>query len=770
MQTLSSSSRFFRGLRGAILWAAVPVLLALMGVATLRRPPSAEHRPSPAAAVARAPRVAPSITRRVLLVVLDAWRRETALDDARMPYLAGLAHRGSRGPVLSGPRTFTKACVRELLTGQRSSLSESTRNLVSDTVSGQSVMTRLTEARMPFTMIDAFEAFGGLFSARFSPASVRKVSIAGLPRDPLDLAHDAVAEAAGLEALGDPSRRLVVIHLESIDLAGHVYSPHADAYERVVRATDQRLERLAAPLDLGLDTLIVIGDHGSDDQGHHGGPDEEARETAYLAIGAGIRPGSVALDPLDFAATLSTLLGLCPPEQSVGAPEEELLAGDPRALKTRCDACLHDRLEAAGTADAGSDEARAYFAAPVYTSSAAGLYKALVGVREGQRRPPLFLGVALLSLLVGLLLLRDCAAPQGLVAAWAVPVAILVMAASTQRDLIAIVLYAAALLLLVSRELSTRSALAVATALLVVIGVRATLPSEDTGPFLRTVGLAALLAAAAALAPGALRRTRIGRLGFLVLTAVLAAAAATLVRSDQIPGHFSWRLTLIDYALATGVLFLLLGLVLQERAIVGVAAMALAGCFFHGLPLAVFALLTLLPALDRRPLRPPVFLPAALFAPLGALALLRAQNGGYGFSRIDLSLFVLGIPWVGEPNYLWGAAVILLSYLVPLIIAALLGQRFHGLARVSLGAIVAAFLIFAGVDLFFLSLPASSPVRVARLEEVFVFDVVFGFLALLLLASASALERFRPGVSPELVAPSLAGSCREVPAAQAVDA
>jgi len=107
-----------------------------------------------------------------------------------------------------------------------------------------------------------------------------------------------------------------------------------------------------------------------------------------------------------------------------------------------------------------------------------------------------------------------------------------------------------------------------------------------------------------------------------------------------------------------------------------------------------------------------VFLPAALFAPLGALALLRAQNGGYGFSRIDLSLFALGIPWVGEPNYLWGAALILLSYLVPLILAALLGQRFHGMARASLGAIVAAFLIFAGVDLLFLSLPGASPVLV----------------------------------------------------------
>jgi len=731
-----------------VLWGLVPVVLVLMAAATLRQAPEAP--PSRGSApVPRAPRVAERpLTRRVLLVVLDAWRAETALDDSRMPFVARLAVKGSRGPVLSGPRTFTKACVRELLTGQRSSLSESARNLVTDTVSGESVLTRLAEARMPFTMIDAFEAFGGLFSARFSPASVRKASIAGLPRDPLDLAHDAVVEAAGLEALGDPSQRLIVVHLESVDLAGHVYSPHTAAYDRAVEAADERLARLAAPLDLGRDTLIVIGDHGSDDQGHHGGPDRQARETAYLAAGAGIRAGSVSLAPLDFAPTLSALLGVCPPGQSIGAPEEELLAGDARVLKARCDACLRDRLAAAGAANPDSDEARAYFAAPAYTSSTAGLYKDLVSVRERSRRSPFFGAVAVLALAVGLLLLHETAAPEGVLAAWAVPVAILVMAVSTERDLFAIVLYAAALLLLVSRELTARSAVAVATAMLLLIGVRAALPTPDAGPFTRAAGLIGLLAAAAALAPAALRRTRIGRLGFLVLTSVIAGVAATQVRSDQIPGHFSWRLTLVDYALATGVLFLLVGLILQERAVVGLAALALATCFFHGLPLAVFALLTLLPTLSRGPRRVPVFLPAALFAPLGALALLRAQNGGYGFSRIDLSLFALGIPWVGEPNYLWGAALILLSYLVPLILAALLGQRFHGMARASLGAIVAAFLIFAGVDLLFLSLPGASPVRVARLEEVFVFDVVFGFLGLLLFAGAAALERLRIGAMP----------------------
>jgi hypothetical protein len=38
--------------------------------------------------------------------------------------------------------------------------------------------------------------------------------------------------------------------------------------------------------------------------------------------------------------------------------------------------------------------------------------------------------------------------------------------------------------------------------------------------------------------------------------------------------------------------------------------------------------------------------------------------------------------------------------------------------------------------------------RAARLEEVFVFDLVFGCLSLLLFASAALLERLRLGASP----------------------
>ncbi|MEP6994350.1 MAG: alkaline phosphatase family protein [Acidobacteriota bacterium] len=723
--------------RDVILWGSVTPLFLLMGVLAVQRP-AAPAQSEASRSTSASPRIEPPVTRRILLLILDAWRRKTALDDSRMPRMAEFARRGSRGPVLSGVRTFTKACVREMMTGQRSSLSDSTRNLVTDAATGQSLFTRMIEAHMSFTLIDAFEALRGLFAAQSPSSAIRQVSVAGLPWDPLDPAHDAAVEQAGSEALRDLQQRLVVIHLESVDLAGHVYSPYTPRYEAVVRATDERVARLAHQLDLSRDTLYVIGDHGSDDKGHHGGPDEEARETAYLALGVGVRPGSASLDPLDIAATLAALLGLCPPEQSIGAPEADLLAIDGAVLKARCDACLRDRLAAAGIAGSASAEGKRYFAVATYTPQAAALYKQLVAARHSEQRPLASILVAGLALVVGLSLLRQYAAPHGVAAAWGIPFVILLLAVSTERDSVALVLYAATLLILASYELTVRSGIAVASTLLLLVGATVAFPAADSGQISRVIGQGVLMVAAVVLGARAFSHSRVGRLAPLVLTSVAAAAAAPLVPSDRINGHFSWGLTLVDYALATGILFLLVGLIFREDAVTGLAALALAACFFRGRPLAIFALLSMFPILAPKRLRRASYLPAALWAPLGVLALLRAQNGGYGFSRIDLSLFVLGINWVGKPNYVWGAAVILLSYLLPLILAAVLGQRFRGIAHASLGAIVAAFLLFAGVDLLFLALPGGSFLRVARLEEVFVFDVVFGLLALLVLAVGHA--------------------------------
>ena len=113
----------------------------------------------------------PSPTRRVLLVILDGWRRKVAMDDSRMPRMAELARGGSRGPVWTGTRTLTKACVREMLTGRPSSLRDATRNLMSDRVTEPSLMTRMREADLSFALVDHIGDLRDLFAAQ-SPRGI----------------------------------------------------------------------------------------------------------------------------------------------------------------------------------------------------------------------------------------------------------------------------------------------------------------------------------------------------------------------------------------------------------------------------------------------------------------------------------------------------------------------------------------------------------------------------------------------------------------------
>jgi hypothetical protein len=110
-------------------------------------------------------------------------------------------------------------------------------------------------------------------------------------------------------------------------------------------------------------------------------------------------------------------------------------------------------------------------------------------------------------------------------------------------------------------------------------------------------------------------------------------------------------------------------------------------------------------------------------------------HGGYGFSKIDLSLSVVGIRWEGVPNYAWAAAILLTSYWISLALAVSVCQAEDPSRRAAVESTAAAFLLFAGMDLAFLVRPALSLAAPGRLEEEVVFDVVLGILAALLYVS-----------------------------------
>jgi hypothetical protein len=370
----------------------------------------------------------------------------------------------------------------------------------------------------------------------------------------------------------------------------------------------------------------------------------------------------------------------------------------------------------------------------------AAAYKTLVAPRTARRWPRSALALALAASAAGLWLFRAGGGESP--GAWLPAAAIGVLSVVPARDSVAVFGFGILLLAGLARsragpsESRAWAAAAAACAGVLGLGWATTLPGIHGGPIARAAGSAAAVAAGALLLPAALRSRSLGRAAWIAWTPLAAALASGLVRTDQVPGRFSPGVALVDYALAAGALFLLLGWAHRDLAVTGLSALAFAACFYRGWPLAAVALLALLGALAGRRGAAGVVRAGSLWPVLGALAVLRAVNGGYGFAKIDLSLAVLGTRWEGEPDYAWGATVILFSYLLPIALVALTGRPSLSV-RASLDAMLAAFVCFAGVDLAMLALPGASPYSPVRLEDVFVFDVVLGLLA----AASAIVER-----------------------------
>ncbi|KAI1085641.1 hypothetical protein F5B20DRAFT_519165 [Whalleya microplaca] len=133
---------------------------------------------------------------------------------------------------------------------------------------------------------------------------------------------------------------ILIGHLLGVDHAGHRYGPNHAAMTAKLQQMDIFIRDLAEEIDD--DTLLVVmGDHGMDGKGDHGGESDDEVEAALWmyskrpAFGrtrpeyktppqtAKIRP----VNQIDLVPTLALLLGIPIPYNNLGRPIEEAFAG-----------------------------------------------------------------------------------------------------------------------------------------------------------------------------------------------------------------------------------------------------------------------------------------------------------------------------------------------------------------------------------------------------------------------------------------------------------
>ncbi|KAK0370253.1 GPI ethanolamine phosphate transferase [Colletotrichum limetticola] len=133
---------------------------------------------------------------------------------------------------------------------------------------------------------------------------------------------------------------VLIGHLLGVDHAGHRYGPNHAAMTAKLQQMDIFIRDLAAQIDDNT-LLVVMGDHGMDSKGDHGGESDDEVEAALWMYSkrpffgrtkpefkqppsmAKVRP----VNQIDLVPTLALLLGIPIPYNNLGRPIEEAFAG-----------------------------------------------------------------------------------------------------------------------------------------------------------------------------------------------------------------------------------------------------------------------------------------------------------------------------------------------------------------------------------------------------------------------------------------------------------
>lgn len=125
-------------------------------------------------------------------------------------------------------------------------------------------------------------------------------------------------------------------HFLGVDHAGHRYGPNHPAMAEKLRQMNDVVERISQKID-DETVLVIMGDHGMDSKGDHGGEsDDEVEATLWLYsngptfgrfLSSDVQPPKDAKDrpvqQIDLVSTLSLLLGLPVPFNNLGTPIPE---------------------------------------------------------------------------------------------------------------------------------------------------------------------------------------------------------------------------------------------------------------------------------------------------------------------------------------------------------------------------------------------------------------------------------------------------------------
>ncbi|KAL2123300.1 hypothetical protein VTJ04DRAFT_3755 [Mycothermus thermophilus] len=322
----------------------------------------------------------PRTFERAVVVVIDALRYDFAVpvgdgeayhDKLTVLYEMAKQHpdKAFLRPFIADPPTATMQRLKGLTTGTLPTFVDLGNSFSGTAIDEDNLLVQFREAgkRVVHLGDDTWEAlFPGYFHANLSRAydSFNVWDLHTVDNGVIDNIFPAMERRGEWDVL--------IGHCLGVDHAGHRYGPSHPEMAKKLRQMDKFIRDLVATMD-DKTVLIVMGDHGMDGKGDHGGESADEIESAlWMYSPKGIfgrtKPEHAAPPPnakvrpvnqIDFVPTLALLMGIPIPFNNLGRPIEEAFAVGSGKGVSWANLAAAERVAAAGIKRYQS----AYFAA-----------------------------------------------------------------------------------------------------------------------------------------------------------------------------------------------------------------------------------------------------------------------------------------------------------------------------------------------------------------------------------------------------------------------
>ncbi|KAH8157540.1 hypothetical protein CIB48_g10706 [Xylaria polymorpha] len=295
----------------------------------------------------------PKTFNRAVIVIIDALRYDFTVpveDDSKaevyhnaFPFLYESAVQSPNNafllPFIADPPTSTLQRLKGLTTGTLPTFIDLGSNFAGTAIEEDNILMQLRDHGKRIVHLGD-DTWTALFPDYFQPNLSRAYDSFNVWD--LHTVDNGVLEH--IFPLMEPKRRdewdITIGHLLGVDHAGHRYGPNHPAMTAKLQQMDNFIRQLTESIDQ--DTLLVVmGDHGMDGKGDHGGEsDDEVEATLWMyskqpvfgrtQVDFVTPPATAKIRPvnqIDLVPTLALLLGIPIPYNNLGRPIEEAFAG-----------------------------------------------------------------------------------------------------------------------------------------------------------------------------------------------------------------------------------------------------------------------------------------------------------------------------------------------------------------------------------------------------------------------------------------------------------